>query len=48
MEYIPLALPLVFIYTINGKRDKSKIAEHSWDQKHRFQWDKTSIISKDY
>ena len=21
--------------------------EHSWEQKHRFQWDKASIISKD-
>ena len=30
-----------------GKIDKSKIAEHSWEQKHRFQWDKASIISKE-
>ena len=27
--------------------DKSKIAEHSWEQKHRFQWDKASIIRKE-
>ena len=27
--------------------DKFKIAEHSWEQKHRFQWDKASIISKE-
>ena len=33
--------------TTNGERDKSKIAEHSWEQKHRFQWDKASIISKE-
>ena len=31
----------------NGEIDKSKIAEHSWGQKHRFQWDKASIISKE-
>ena len=31
--------------TTNGEIDKSKIAEHSWEQKHRFQWDKASIIS---
>ena len=30
--------------TTNGKIVKSKIAEHSWEQKHRFQWDKASII----
>ena len=30
----------------NREIDKSKIAEHSWEQKHRFQWDKASIISK--
>ena len=32
--------------TTNGEIVKSKIAEHSWEQKHRFQWDKASIISK--
>ena len=31
--------------TTNGEIDKSKIAEHSWEQKHRLQWDKASIIS---
>ena len=31
--------------TTNREIDKSKIAEHSWEQKHRFQWDKASIIS---
>ena len=33
--------------TTNGEVDKSKIAEHSWEQKHRFQRDKASIISKE-
>ena len=33
--------------TTNGKIDKSKGAEHSWEQKHRFQWDKASIVSKE-
>ena len=33
--------------TTNGEIDKSKIAENSWEQKHRFQWDKASIISKE-
>ena len=33
--------------TTNGEIDKSKIAEHSWEQKNRFQWDKASIISKE-
>ena len=33
--------------TTNGEIDKSKIAEHSWEQKHRFQWDNESIISKE-
>ena len=32
--------------TTNGETDKSKIAEHSWEKKHIFQWDKESIISK--
>ena len=32
--------------TTNGERDNSKIVEHSWEQKHRFQWDKASIITK--
>ena len=26
--------------TTNREIDKSKIAEHSWEEKHRFQWDK--------
>ena len=33
--------------TTNGEIDKSKIVEHSWEKKHRFQWDKASIISKE-
>ena len=35
--------------TINGVGliDKSKIAEHSWEQKHRYKWDKASIINKE-
>ena len=33
--------------TTNGEIDKSKIAEHSWKQKHRFQWGKASILSKE-
>ena len=33
--------------TTNGEIVKSKIAERSWEQKLRFQWDKTSIISKE-
>ena len=33
--------------TTNGKIDKPKIAEHSWEHKHRFQWDKASIIDKE-
>ena len=33
--------------TTNGEIDKSKIAKHSWEQKHRFQWDKASIINKE-
>ena len=33
--------------TTNGEIDKSKIAEHSWEQKHRFQWNKASIINKE-
>ena len=33
--------------TTNGEIDKSKIAEHSWEQKHRLQWDKASLIRKE-
>ena len=33
--------------TTNGEIDKFKIVEHSWEQKHTFQWDKASIISKE-
>ena len=33
--------------TTNGEIDKCKIAEHSWEQKHRFQWGKANIISKE-
>ena len=33
--------------TTNGEIDKSKIAERSWEQKHRFHSDKASIISKE-
>ena len=33
--------------TTNGELDKSKIVEHSREQKHRFQWDKASIINKE-
>ena len=33
--------------TTNGEIDKSKLEEHSWGQKHRFQCDKASIISKE-
>ena len=29
----------------NGEIDKSKMAEHSWEKKHRFHWDKASILS---
>ena len=32
--------------TTNGEIDKSKIAEHSWEQEHKFRWDKASIIMK--
>ena len=35
------------VNTTNGEIDKSKIAEHSREQKHKFQWDKASIISKE-
>ena len=31
--------------TTNGEINKSKIVKLSWEQKHRFQWDKTTIIS---
>ena len=33
--------------TQNGEIDKSKVAEHSREQKHIFQWDKVSVISKE-
>ena len=33
--------------TTNGEIDKYKIEEHSWEQKHRFQWDKARLISKE-
>ena len=33
--------------TTNGEIDKSNIAEDSWEQKHRFQWDKARVISKE-
>jgi hypothetical protein len=29
-----------------GEITKSKIAEHSWDEDHRTQWDKTEILHK--
>ena len=34
-------------YIRNGEIDKSKIAEHSLEHKHGYQWDKASIIGKE-
>ena len=37
----------MYRFPIHMEIDKSKIAEHSWEQKHRFQCDKAGIISKE-